>query len=584
MTKLRRQYTQKTLKILFGSSGNQCAHPECTNNVIEPATEKSDAAVIAQICHIYAFSTNGPRGKAGLTNEELNSPENLILLCPNHHVVVDKQHETYPVELLKQWKREHEAKVRENQISAGLYSVWENMFFRSDLPKELVDEKINNEIDILRKSRRFGEFDSARPSLELAEKLVKGELSVGTDAVRRYALAWCARILSTQKLDKAEEYLKHAKELGTCEEIDIADAFISSQKGDRNAALSTLADIDSPMSRSAAFTIVTHHESERDAIDWLKTVGFNATSLDPEGKQLLMGCQLELADWEAAQKCLDVLTDEDLRDVPALYHLVAMTHLLSTVPAELHEVVLNQLLLDPSGFPLASDAAAIEARRVARQHFVNAVEVANQLSLPRAAAIDNEYALWLELRDPDESNKGRKRLESKLRDPESALHLVHLGLQFGIKLDLDAVEREIERQIALNGQITPDAAIARLALASTQNTPEDAANYIARHYDDLALHLEKKSILLCQIEMLLKAGQADKANGILDTLIKDGLSEVEEIRFRRIISEATGTDSVNILKAQFKETDSLQDLTILVDKLAIQRRLGRSLRVWRNSI
>ena len=155
MTKLRRNYTPKTLKILFGSSGNQCAHPECTNNVIEPATDKSDAAVIAQICHIYAFSTDGPRGKTGLTNKELNSPENLILLCPNHHVVVDKQHETYPIELLKQWKREHEAKVRENRISADLDSVWENMFPRSDFPKELVDEKIKDEIDILRKSRFF---------------------------------------------------------------------------------------------------------------------------------------------------------------------------------------------------------------------------------------------------------------------------------------------------------------------------------------------------------------------------------------------------------------------------------------------
>ena len=71
MAKLQRKYSQKALKILFGLSGNQCAHPNCTNNVIEPATEKSDAAVIAQICHIYAISDDGPRGKAGLTNEEI---------------------------------------------------------------------------------------------------------------------------------------------------------------------------------------------------------------------------------------------------------------------------------------------------------------------------------------------------------------------------------------------------------------------------------------------------------------------------------------------------------------------------------
>ena len=437
-----------------------------------------------------------------------------------------------------------------------------------DFPKELVDEKIKDETDTLRKSRFFPEFDSTQSSLELAEKLIEGEFLVGTDAVRRYALAWCVRILSTKKLDKAEEYLKHAKKLGTCEEMDIANAFISSQKGDKNAARSALTAIDSPISRSAAFMIVTQTDGPKGALDWLKNTGIDVTDLDPDGKLSLLIQLFELARWKTARETLNAIDDQDLDEAPFLHRMMAMTHLLSTVPAELHAVVLNQLLLDPSGFPLASaDAAEIETRRVARQHFINAVEVANQLSLPRAAAIDNEYALWLELMDPDESNKGRKRLESKLRDPKSALHLVHLGLQFGIKLNSAAVEREIERQIALNGQITPDAAIARLALASTQNTPEDAANYIARHYDDLALHLEKKSILLCQIEMLLKAGQSDRANDILGTLIEDGLSEAEETRFRRIISESRGTDPVKNRKELFKETNSLQDLIILVDEL-----------------
>ena len=566
MAKLRRQYTPKTLKILFGSSGNQCAHPECTNNVIEPATEESDAAVIAQICHIYAFSTNGPRGKTGLTNEELNSPENLILLCPNHHVVVDKQHETYPIELLKQWKREHEAKVRENRISADLDIVWENMFSRSDLPKELVDEKIKDEIDILRKSRFFPEFDSTRSSLELARKLVEGELSVGTDAVRTHALAWCVRILSTQKLDKAEEYLKHAKKLGTCEEIDIADAFISSQKDDKNAALSALADIDSPMSRSAALIVVANHDGPRGAVDWLKTTGIDTADLSPDGKRLLLGCFLELDDYQAAQECINVLTDDDLGDVPALYHMIAITHLLSTVPEELHAVVREQILLEPADFPLASDESAIKTRRTARNHFIEGKKVARQLNLPRATAIAEEYALWLELMGPDESDRGRRRLESKLRDLKSALNFVHLGIKFGVELDLAAVEQEIERQIALNGRITLDAAFARFALAFTQKSPEDVANYIDQHFDELADHIDKNSMQLCQIEMLTRAGLPDRANDIFKK-IKDGFSEAEKSRFRRLISDAEGIDQVNILKAQFKKTDSLQDLTILVDKL-----------------
>ena len=570
MTKLRRDYSKKTLKILFALSRNQCAHPKCTNNVIEPATDSSDAAVIAQICHIYAVSTDGPRGKAGLTNKELNSPENLILLCPNHHTVVDKQFETYPAEILKQWKRDHEAKVMENRLSASLDNVPPNMFHHPDFPTELVDQKIKDETDIIRKSRFFEDFDRTGSSLVLARKLVEGELSGGTGTVRCQALSWCVRILSrTKELDKAEKYLEYAKKLGTCQEIDIADAFISSQKGDRKAALSSLANLDSPMSRSAALMIIVNHDGPQGAIDWLKTVSIDATDLDPDGKRFLLGCQLELADWEAAQKSLDALTGDDFRDAPVLHHMVAITHLLKAVHTELRAIVRDQPPFEAAEFPLDSGPAGIEARRLAHRSFIDAAEAARQLGCPLAEKIDDEYALWLELTDPDPDKcaEGKKRLESKLRDPKTDLCLVRFGLQFGIKLDNKLVEQEIERQIALNGEITFDAALARFALAFKQKAPEDAVNYIIRYHNELVSHIDKKMILSLQIELFSQIGQLDKANKCLDILLEEGLSEAEEGRLRGRIAEAEGTDPVEGLKEQFKKTDSLLDLENLVDEL-----------------
>ena len=570
MAKLQRNYSQKTLKILFGLSGNQCAHPKCTNNVIEPATEKSDAAVIAQICHIYAISDDGPRGKAGITNEELNSPENLILLCPTHHTVVDNQYETYPAEMLKQWKQDHESKVVKNRLSASLDNVSSNMFHHSYFPTELVDQKIKDETDILRKSRFFEDFDRIGFSLTLARKLIEGELSGGTDSVRSQALAWCVRILSrTKELDKAEKYLEYAKKLGTCQEIDIADAFISSQKGDRKAALSSLANIDSPMSRSAALMIVANHDGPQGALNWLKTVNIDATDLDPDGKRFLLGCQLELSDWETAQKSLDALTDDDLRAAPVLHHIVAITHLLKAVPVELRAIVRDQPPFEAAAFPLDSGPNGIEARQLAHRIFIDAAEVARQLDCPLAENIDDEYALWLELKDPDPDKcaEGRRRLESKLRDLKTYLRLVRFGLQFGIKLDNKVVEQEIERQIALNGKITYDTAIARFALVQTQQTPEDAANYIAQYHDEFADYIDKKIILSFQIELFLRTGQLNKANECLDTLTREGLSEAEKNRLQIIIAQAEGASPVEALKKQFKKTSSLSDLGILVDEL-----------------
>ncbi len=111
MSSTSRRYSNSTIKLLFGLCGNECAHPDCSNPIIELGTHRSDAAIVGQISHIYAASDAGPRGNPDLTDLERNSPDNLILLCGHHHPIVDRQFESYPATLLKSWKREHEAKV-----------------------------------------------------------------------------------------------------------------------------------------------------------------------------------------------------------------------------------------------------------------------------------------------------------------------------------------------------------------------------------------------------------------------------------------------------------------------------------------
>lgn len=564
---LKRNYTQKTLKVLFSLSGNQCAHPECTNTLIEPATEQSDALVTGHICHIYAISVKGPRGKDSLTEEELNSPDNLILFCRHHHGIVDGQHETYPADLLKNWKRAHEVEMQ-RRLSANFDSISPEVFAQPYFPTSLVDQKIDEEIAVLRKSRFFAEFDRVGVSLALGRRLAIGELSGGTDTVRSRALSWCARLLSrTDELDKAEEYLRLANTLGNGCDINIADAFIKSQKGDKSAALKALAHINSSSARSAALMVVAHHEGAQSALDWLEKTQIGASGLDADGKLFLLTKQLDLAQWEAAEQTLKVLSDQDLTEAPLLHHMLAKTRLLSTVPDEFRGVVLNQVPFQAADFPLASDEAAMLARREAQRHFVESVNISRSLNFPRAAKINDEYALWIELKDPETSVNGRTRLENSLRDPASALGLVPLALQFGIKLDLVAVEREIERQITLNGGIIADAATARFAIAFTQKSPSAVASYIAQHYDALSQYVDQKAIRFLQIEMLSRAGLHEKANEKLDSLRREGLSEGEEERLRMIIEEAQGADPVSLRKAQFNATGSLTDLIVLVGEL-----------------
>ena len=506
---------------------------------------------------------------AGQTEAELNAVENLIVLCPNHHTRVDGQPETYTADLLREWKQTHEATVANKRLSADSNTDPTHIFPHHRFPVELVDQKINQEVELLRKSRFFSDFDRVHFALSLAAKLLDGELSGGTKPTKSKALAWCTRLLSSVDTDKAEELLTEAKRLGACPEIQIADAFVASQKGDVAAALDTLAVVASSASRSASFMVARNHHGPQGALDWLKAVGMNATDLDPEGKFMLLAHQLHVGACEAAMETIDAVSEDNLRQAPALRPMVAMSYLLSAVPAELREIVFHDVpLFDAANFPLHSDADAVEARRKARRLFAEAVEAARELNCPDQASAYDKYALWLELTDPECSEKGRQRLLERLSDLKSALDLVPLALQFGIKLDLAAVEQEIERQIALHGGMRQEAEIVRFVLVVTQKHPGEVADYIARHQEELSRYVAKKAVRCIQIDALARAGLPEKASESLELLLQEGLSEAEEGRLRTAIAEAEGTNSVESLKAQFEKTNALADLLLLVDEYA----------------
>lgn len=448
-----------------------------------------------------------------------------------------------------------------------------DIFFIGNAPTGLIDQKIEEEVEILRKSRFFSECDSVASSLRFGRRLVKGDLLGGSDELRGRALAWCARLLTrSDELGQAEEFLKLAIILGDSVETKLAEAFIISQKGDKAAAHSILADIESSASRSAALMVSAHHDGAEGALDWMKASGYAVGDLDSDGKCFLLNHQLQLGRWEEVSQTVGALSLEDFSNTPILNHLAALATLAPTIPPDFRAIVLTQVPFDAREFPLASDAVAMNARRLARQHFFDAVGAAKQLALPSAERVADVYTLWLELRDPAQTVHGRNRLEAKLRDPDFSLGVVHFALQYGIKLDLDAVERDIDRQIARNGGMTIEAAIARFALAFTQPTAEEAANYIARYYDQLASHIGTKLMRYRQIEMLSQAGQVEKANEILAQLVGEGIPSDQERNLRRIISEVHGSDPVESRKVQYETTNNLSDLISLVGELEDKQR------------
>ncbi|WP_050767243.1 HNH endonuclease [Bacillus sp. NRRL B-14911] len=91
-----------TVKRLFSVSGNQCAFPKCEIKLVQG--EK----VVGKICHIKARSDGGPRHDPDQTNDERRGFDNLVLMCPMHHDVIDSDEDSYTVERLTEIKRRHE--------------------------------------------------------------------------------------------------------------------------------------------------------------------------------------------------------------------------------------------------------------------------------------------------------------------------------------------------------------------------------------------------------------------------------------------------------------------------------------------
>jgi len=463
-------------------------------------------------------------------------------------------------------------------ISSGDYST--NIIAGRDFnlainnfPAHLVDKIINEELEKLKKARFFPDFDIAISSLRLGLRLYDGELSGGSNEVRGKALTWCARWLSRSKyINKAEEFLEKANTLGDFTESKITQAFIASNKKGYPGALKDLAGLNTDASRSAALIIVSQHEGAENALNWMNQVGYTISNLDSDGKCFLLGNQLQLGYWDKATLTVEALYNSDFEKTPILHHLAGLTSLISAIPSELRNTVLANPPFEAHSFPLAADSGDLDARRAAHKYFLKAVEVANQLSCQQAAKINDEYALWLELRDPAMAAQGKIRLENKLHNPETGLSVVHLALQFEIKLDIKAVEQDIDHEVAKNRGMTRDAAMARFAIAFTQSTPESVANYIARHQDQLAEFIDSRAMSYRQVEMLSRAGLIDEAKQIFERLHKGGSHDANEANLRRIIFEAQGSDPIEYCKVQYASTKSLADLINLVVELEKNQR------------
>jgi hypothetical protein len=97
--------------MLIAKSGGYCQNPACNAELL-PFFADGTVTNIQELAHIIAQSPRGPRGKSGLPLSDRDTYQNLVLLCPTCHTLVDKNPIQYPEALLIKWKATHEQRIR----------------------------------------------------------------------------------------------------------------------------------------------------------------------------------------------------------------------------------------------------------------------------------------------------------------------------------------------------------------------------------------------------------------------------------------------------------------------------------------
>lgn len=119
------------IKILWSRAAGRCSMPDCRKQLTpDSQTMASGAVIIGDNCHIIAESIDGPRGDIPIAESERNRYLNLILLCRNHHKIIDTDINSWSVEKLHIIKNEHEAWV-ENALQNTELDPPEMLFYKN---------------------------------------------------------------------------------------------------------------------------------------------------------------------------------------------------------------------------------------------------------------------------------------------------------------------------------------------------------------------------------------------------------------------------------------------------------------------
>ncbi len=110
--------SQSARKMLWARAGNQCSYPDCPRALAE-SDQAGDPRIVGEEAHIVADSPDGPRGGLHPPGGDIDSYLNRILLCPEHHQLIDSAVDEFPIPVLVRMRDEHEALTNQRERASA---------------------------------------------------------------------------------------------------------------------------------------------------------------------------------------------------------------------------------------------------------------------------------------------------------------------------------------------------------------------------------------------------------------------------------------------------------------------------------
>lgn len=105
--------SDKAIKILWSNAAGICSFSGCNEKLSVAEAAEVAPHTIGEMAHIKGNRLGSSRYDSEQPATERDSYENLILLCPTHHTLIDKVEnvDRFSVEILHEMKREHEKSI-----------------------------------------------------------------------------------------------------------------------------------------------------------------------------------------------------------------------------------------------------------------------------------------------------------------------------------------------------------------------------------------------------------------------------------------------------------------------------------------